>query len=353
MTADAVPLRRVLLRAAPTTDLPAAVAHWRHMGPAPLLAAGVSVSTPAGPVTVVSCHPTRVGRLRSDTRLLTGPPLPPPPGAAPVGTLARLAGFVARLLVPAAPPPLLLAFVCLWALRRRRAAPRRLGVASDAELARRARGAAVSDAPGTAVVSGGLLRWLGAAPGQWWCCELRAAASAARHARLQLIPGDVPADTALVSSALWWNLALTADREQCAGATLLPLAPEQPPEARVARLAQLSGPSQLPLEDCTAALAAHFSRPRLLLPGTVIRTGRATGKGAWFRVQSVELVTTHGGGGGDVSAGLLAGADRTSLYQVSDVSGPVPPPAPLADTPWEPGSAPGEMREGGECVRAV
>ncbi|KAF0294778.1 Peroxisomal biogenesis factor 6 [Amphibalanus amphitrite] len=103
------------------------------------------------PMEVISCHPTPSGRLHRDTRLLAGPPLPPPPASARAATLARVAGFVARLLVPAAPPPLLLAFVCLWALRRRRTAPRRLSAVSDAELERRARGVAVSDTQSTVV----------------------------------------------------------------------------------------------------------------------------------------------------------------------------------------------------------
>ncbi|XP_043203974.1 peroxisome assembly factor 2-like isoform X2 [Amphibalanus amphitrite] len=346
MTADTVPLRRVLLRAGPTTDLSAAIAHWRRLEPAPLLAAGARVPSPAGPVEVISCHPTRSGRLHRDTRLLAGPPLPPPPASARAATLARVAGFVARLLVPAAPPPLLLAFVCLWALRRRRTAPRRLSAVSDAELQRRARGVAVSDTQSTVVVSSGALRWLGAAPGQWWRCELRTPVAGTRQVGLQLVSGDVPTDTALISSTLWWNLALHPDRSaegEFTDATLLPLTPERPPVARVARLAQLSSPAQLPLEECSAVLAAHFSRPRLLMPGQVLRTGGRPGeKSAWFVVQSVELETPHGvaDGGTDGSAGVLACADRTSVYQVSDVVGRVPPAAPVTDTPWESGMLP-------------
>ena len=85
MTADSVPLRRVLLSAGPSVDLSAAVDLWRRQEPALLLSTGLTLPAPGGPVTVISCYPTPAGRLHRDTQLLSGPPLPPPPPLPPGG----------------------------------------------------------------------------------------------------------------------------------------------------------------------------------------------------------------------------------------------------------------------------
>ena len=71
-----------------------------------------------------------------------------------------------------------------------------------------------------------------------------------REVRLQLVPGDVPTDTALISNTLWWNLGLPndtgtdtntdtdtnpdTDTGTDTGVTLRPLTQDQPPVARVA-----------------------------------------------------------------------------------------------------------------------
>lgn len=99
-------------------------------------------------------------------------------------------------------------------------------------------------------------------------------------------------------------------------------------------------PTFLPAHQ--AALQAHFSRPRLLLPGQVITCRQEDPEsGRWltacFRIESVEAATPET----DVTAGLVGRGGVTSLYQVSDVTAAVPPPQPVRDCPWEPGQVPG------------